>query len=51
MEESQYKSLADYYDKILKSLHEADGKLTDKEKMKLRLIKKRYKEEHGEKKG
>ena len=41
-----YKSLADYYDEILRLVHEAEGKLTDKEKRKLRPIKKLYKEEH-----
>ena len=41
---NQYESLAKYYDEILRLMHEELGRLTDKEKMKLRPIKKRYKE-------
>ena len=44
-----YKSLADYYDEILRIMHEELGKLTDKEKRKLRPIKKRCKEGYATK--
>ena len=47
---NQYESLAKYYDEILRLMHEALGRLTDKEKRKLRPIKKLYKEGvYGEK--